>query len=306
MRRMRAAWTALRLRHPADVTDAEWALVAPLIRPAKRCGRSRTVEVREVLNAILHVLSSGCQWAALPKELAPKSTVWGDFSCWDWKGMIARLHHALCVAVRDEARREASPTTASIGDRRSQPDGEGGAKGVLQARPVRLRRRQEGGRPQARRRGRPGRAGRLCRWPSGTQLRSDRRLATALARGDPVLRLPGRAAQDRDGAEKLLRQAWRRFPSIARLIGDAGHQGPQMAAALARTGHWRSEIVRRSDRHRLVVLAKRWILERTIAWIGCDRRLAREFARECRIAAAPVHTAMVRSMLRGLAETDPA
>jgi transposase len=115
MRRMRAAWTALRLRHPVDVTDAEWALVAPLIRPAKRCGRSRTVEVREVLNAILHVLSSGCQWAALPKELAPKSTVWGDFSCWDWKGMIARLHHALCVAVRDEARREASPTTASIG-----------------------------------------------------------------------------------------------------------------------------------------------------------------------------------------------
>jgi transposase len=73
--------------------------------------------------------------------------------------------------------------------------------------------------------------------------------------------------QDRDGAEPLLRQARRLFPFIERLIGDAGYQGPKMAAAVARTGHWRIEIVRRCDRHRFVVLPKRWIVERTIGWI---------------------------------------
>ena len=107
------------LRHPSDLTDAEWALVAPLIRPAKRGGRPRTVTVREVLNAIFSVLSTGCQWAALPKDLPPKSTVWDYFSRWEWDGTIARIHHALSVAVREQAGREASPTTAIIGDRRS-------------------------------------------------------------------------------------------------------------------------------------------------------------------------------------------
>ena len=94
------------LRYPSDLTDAEWALVAPLIRPAKRGGRPRTVDVREVLNAIFYVLSTGCQWAALPKDLPPKSTVWDYFSRWEWEGTIARIHHVLYVAVREQAGRE--------------------------------------------------------------------------------------------------------------------------------------------------------------------------------------------------------
>ena len=64
------------LRYPSDLTDAEWALVSPLIAPAKRGGRPRTVGVREVLNAIFYVLSTGCQWSALPSDLPPRSTVW--------------------------------------------------------------------------------------------------------------------------------------------------------------------------------------------------------------------------------------
>src|SRR5215204_18017 len=68
----------------SDLTDAEWALVAPLIRPAKRGGRPRTVKVREVLNAIFYVLWTGCQWKALPKDLPPRSTVWEYLDLWDW------------------------------------------------------------------------------------------------------------------------------------------------------------------------------------------------------------------------------
>jgi transposase len=106
--------------------------------------------------------------------------------------------------------------------------------------------------------------------------------------------------QDRDGAEPLLRQARRLFPFVERIIGDAGYQGPKMAAAVARTGTWKIEIVRRCDRHRFVVLPKRWIVERTIGWISCNRRLAHDFERHCRIACAFVRMAMIRIMLRRL------
>ena len=122
------AWTAEHrraadrrgLRYPSDLTDDEWALVAPLIRRATRGGRPRTVDVREVVNAIFYVLATGCQWQALPKDLPPKSTVWGYFSRWEWEGTLERLHHALYVAVREQSGREASPTTAIIDSQTSK------------------------------------------------------------------------------------------------------------------------------------------------------------------------------------------
>ncbi len=102
------------LRYPSDLTDAEWALVAPTIPPAKRGGRRREVNVREVLNAIFYVLSTGCQWAALPKDLPPKSTAHYYFMLWEWDGTLERLHHALYVETRAHEGREASPTAAII------------------------------------------------------------------------------------------------------------------------------------------------------------------------------------------------
>jgi transposase len=96
------------------LSDAEWALVEPLIPPAKRGGRPRDVNVREVLNAIFSVLSTGCQWHALPKDLPPKSTAHYYFMLWDWDGTLERLHHLLYVATRESDGREASPTAAII------------------------------------------------------------------------------------------------------------------------------------------------------------------------------------------------
>lgn len=85
------------LRYPSDLTDAEWALVLPLIRCAKHGGRPRTVDVREVLNAVSYVLSTGCQWQALPTDLPPKSTAWSYFSRWEWEGTIERIRQVLHV-----------------------------------------------------------------------------------------------------------------------------------------------------------------------------------------------------------------
>ena len=126
------------LRYPSDLTDAEWALAAPMIPPAKRGGRPRDVDVREVLNAILYVLSTGCQWQALPKDLRPKSTAHHYFMLWDWDGSLERIHHALYVAVREQAGREASPSAAII-DSQSAKAAQKGAprstrKGLMRAR----------------------------------------------------------------------------------------------------------------------------------------------------------------------------
>ena len=101
-------------RYPSDLTDDEWVLVAPLIPPAKRGGRRREVVVREVVNGIMYVLSTGCQWRALPKDLPPRSTVWAYLDLWSWDGTLGRIHHELYVKCREHAGREASPTAAII------------------------------------------------------------------------------------------------------------------------------------------------------------------------------------------------
>ena len=115
------------LRYPSDLTDEEWALVEPFIPPAKRGGRRRTVDVREVLNGIFYVLATGCQWRALPKDLPPKSTVHDYLTLWAWDGTLRRLHHALFVQAREQAGKEASPTVAII-DSQSVKSAEKGAR----------------------------------------------------------------------------------------------------------------------------------------------------------------------------------
>ena len=121
------------LRYPSDMTDAEWALVHPLIRPAKRGGRKRSVDVREVLNGIFYVLSTGCQWKALPKGLPPKSTVHSYLMLWDWDGTLKRIHHVLYVAVREQEGREASPTVAIIDSQSARGALKGGPSSTRRA-----------------------------------------------------------------------------------------------------------------------------------------------------------------------------
>ncbi len=93
------------LRYPSDLR----AIVEPMIPPARRGGRKRSVNVREVLNGIFYVLWTGCQWKALPKDLPPKSTVHDYLELWNWDGTLERIHHALyvelCVSAQDNAGR---------------------------------------------------------------------------------------------------------------------------------------------------------------------------------------------------------
>jgi transposase len=120
-------------RYDSDLTDEEWALVAPLIPPAKRGGGKRTVNIREVLNGIFYVLWTGCQWKAVPKDLPPKSTLHWYFMLWDWDGTLERIHHTLYVAVREQAGREASPTAAIIDSQSAKTAQKGGPRSTRRA-----------------------------------------------------------------------------------------------------------------------------------------------------------------------------
>ncbi len=121
-----------KMRHPSDVTDEEWALVEPRIPPARRRGAKRTVRVREVVNGLMCVLSAGCQWRAIPKDLPPRSTVYDYFDLWSWDGTLDRIHEALYARCREAARREASPTAAII-DSQSVKSAEKGGCAIRRA-----------------------------------------------------------------------------------------------------------------------------------------------------------------------------
>ncbi|HXV28760.1 MAG TPA: IS5 family transposase [Sinorhizobium sp.] len=260
------------LRYPSDLSDAEWALVAPLIPPAKHGGRKRSVDVREVLNAIFYVLSTGCQWNALPTDLPPKSTIYDYLDLWDWDGTLERIHHTLYIAVREKAGRETSPTLAII-DAQS-------AKGA-----------QKGG-PSLDQSG----------YDAGKKVKGRKRhiLVDTLGLLLNVVVHPA-DVQDRNGVRPVLDRRTRRlFPFIERIFADASYQGSKLATALAKTGTWTIAIVKRNELHRFVVLPKRWIVERTLAWISRCRRLAKDFERHARKAAAFVRLAMIRLMLRRL------
>lgn len=131
------------LRYPSDLTDEEWALIAPLIPPAKRGGGKRSVDLRAVVNGLMYVLSTGCQWRAIPKDLPARSTVHDYLDLWDYDGTLERIHHTLYVACREQAGREASPTAGIIDSQSVKGAEKGGPRSTRRA-TMRVRRSRVG------------------------------------------------------------------------------------------------------------------------------------------------------------------
>jgi transposase len=126
------------LRYPSDLTDEEWAQVEHLIPPAKRGGRRREVDVREVLNGIMYVLSTGCQWRYIPRDLPPRSTLHDYLQRWDYDGTLGQIHYALYQRCREQVDREASPTACIIDSQSVKSAAKGGLasipKGMMRGR----------------------------------------------------------------------------------------------------------------------------------------------------------------------------
>jgi transposase len=261
------------LRYPSDMTDAEWALIAPLIPPEKRHGRRREVVMREVVNAIFYVLSTGCQWRFLPKDLPPRSTVHDYFKLWEWDGTLDRIHFTLFVQVRELAGKEASPTAAII-DSQSVKSAERGGADID---PI--------------------------GYDAGKKVKGVKRHIVVDTLGMMLMgQIQSASVQDRDGALPVLAEARRLFPFINKIFADGGYQGEATATAVARIGHWELEIVKRSDTAKgFIVLPKRWIVERTFGWLGRCRRLSKHFENLTRSALAFLRLAMIRLMMRRIA-----
>lgn len=122
-----------KLRYPSDLTDEEWAVAEPLIPPGKRGGGKRTVELREVMNGLMYILSTGCQWRAIPTDLPARSTLYDYFDLWSWDGTLKRIHHALYVECREREQREASPTAAVIDSQSVKSAEKGGPASIRMA-----------------------------------------------------------------------------------------------------------------------------------------------------------------------------
>src|ERR1700686_3920197 len=134
-----ARYDPAKLRYPSDLTDDEWGLVEPLIARGKSGGGKRTVIMREVVNALMYILSTGCQWRAIPKDLPPKSSVYGYFDLWTYDGTLERIHNPLYDQCREQAQREASPTPAII-DSQSVKSAEKGGPALIRTGTMRARR----------------------------------------------------------------------------------------------------------------------------------------------------------------------
>ena len=264
------------LRYETDLTDDEWAEIEPLIPPAKPGGNKRSVDLREVVNGMMYILGTGCQWRAIPKDLAARSTVYDYFDRWSWDGTLERIHHALYVKCREQAAREASPTAAIID-----------AQSVKSAEKAGSRIDPHG-------------------YDAGKKVKGKKRHVLVDTQGLMLSAIVTAAdVQDRDGAAWLLGTLFGLYPFLLRLFADGGYQGAEfrrsVKAVLSKVS---VAIVKRSDRLKgFIVLPRRWVVERTLAWLNRCRRLSKDWESLNHRARAFLLMASIRLMVRRLCQS---
>lgn len=251
-------------RYATDLTDEEFALLAPHLPAPSRLGRPREVDFREALNAIFYLLRTGCPWRLLPKEFPPKSTVFGYFRrLWE-DDTWPMIHTLLVMAARERAGRDASPTAGIIDSQSVRTTESGGPKGYDASKKVDGRKRH------------------ILVDTLGLLL---------------VLVIHTADIQDRDGLALVCRRLRQRFPWLRLIFADARARPP-----LARPRRLRLKIVTRNPSTRgFAVLPRRWMVERTFAWFGRNRRLARDFETTVASAVTMVHLASLQLLVRRLA-----
>ena len=265
------------------MTDAEWALIEPHLPAAKRLGRPRRVVLRAVVEALLYLLRTASPWRLLPHDFPNRPTVQRYFYAWQAAGVWETINFLLLQQARERVGREASPSAGVIDSQSAKTTESGGPRG--------------GACSRARHRRDPGDAGKKIKGRK-------RHIITDTAGHLVAARVHAADTQDRDGAPHLLAAIRYLYPWLRHVFADGGYAGDKLTTALARHGQWRIEIVKRSDRSTgFSVLPRRWVVERTFAWLNRNRRLAKDFEATVGSSQAWIYLASVQLLARRLARS---
>ena len=253
--------------YDTDLTDAAWALIAPMLPAARRGGRPRTTNIRAVLNAIFYLLRTGCQWRLLPREFPVWSTVYHYFRVWKDGGVWTCVQRSMYQQARRRAGRTACPSVVIMDGQSVKTTERGGIRGFDAHKRVKGRKRH---------------------------ILVDTFGLLIACRVEPA------DISDRRAAALLLGGLGALFPNIRTVIADAGHQSRKLARHLLQQDGWKLQIVKRRQRA-FKITGLTWIVERSFAWLGRNRRLSKDYEYSVQTSETLIDIAATRLILNRLA-----